>query len=383
MAAGAARRASVYLSAALALAMIPAARASHASLHVVPFDVDGYFAEWFQPHEMAAEVGGALVGTPDTRDLVTLVIVPAFDRVVDRSLALQNAVLRHCLVENEASRAALIPAYRETIEASAALLPLAFGGPDTKDVAMRLLSAEPSVSPDRRAEVKAVVRGSETDGGESESATQPTHVLGLPSLEVLLLQASYPNEQPRESRCALATAVASDISDKATRARDRWVTGDVVAHWRRNGDRDDGRKRVRDLIQGTIDAADVLAADLERFFRHMRGEQDFRFADKRVGIAYLQAGTEGLKTQLGRIETLLGPDPEALDRFETIARTLSASAMMIEEAADGPAANQAICVLTFEHARADIVEHLPHVFSFERDEFSRTRVGTFHGEVVH
>ncbi|GAB5376166.1 MAG: hypothetical protein AcusKO_26280 [Acuticoccus sp.] len=353
-----------------------------------------YFFDWFVPGEPEPEERRAPPSGPrfDGDSYVTSIVLPTFDKLVDRSLALQNAVLRHCLVDNDASRAALIPAYLLTIEASAGLVPIAFGSSDAKEVPARLLAETGGIGFSREELETAIVSRTEKTEDPVEAETEvpaPAPVtpkppgLGLPSLEMLLLQANYPEEQPLETRCALAEAVVADIVDIATRARQRWLTGDVDPHWRVRGGRLGDRKRLYDLVQGTIDAADLLASDLEQFFRHVRGEQAFRFADRRLGMGYILAGIDGLKMQLARMETLVGPDPHALERFETIARTLTAAAMMLDVVVDGTAENHSICLLTFEHARADIVEHTPQVFSFELGEFSRARIDRFRGEAVN
>lgn len=393
---------SVLLRAALCLTVFLAvgqgaapAQEQYASLRLGGGDAR-YFFDWFVPGEPEPEPEERRAPPPGPRfdgdSYVTATVLPTFDKLVDRSLALQNAVLRHCLVDNDASRAALIPAYLLTIEASAGLLPIAFGSPDAKEVPARLLAETGGIGFSREELETAIIsRTEKADGaGEAETdapaaavaAPKPAE-LGLPALELLLLRASYPEEQPLEKRCALAEAVAADIVDIATRARQRWLTGDLDPHWRVRGGRLGDRKRLYDLVQGTIDAADLLAVDLEQFFRHVRGEQAFRFADKRLGMGYILAGIDGLKMQLSRMETLVGPDPNALERFETIARTLTAAAMMLDAVTDGTAENHAICLLTFEHARADIVEHTPEVFSFELSEFSRARIDRFRGEAVN
>lgn len=308
--------------------------------------------------------------SPDADVLVETEVLPVLDRFVDRAVALQNAVLRHCLVGHSVSRSALEPIYVVTVQASAALLPLSFGSDDARTIPSRLLTRATSTA-FSSSRLEEVMQGASVPGTLTELAQEEAALLGLPALEHLLLRRRYPRTMPLEYRCRLAVPVAANVVAAAVRARHSWLNRDVDVHWK--GDEVDlaGRLRLRDLIQGTIDAVDRVGFDLTEFKRKPRNNTAARFSQVRHGLPYLIAATDALRAHVRRLEKFVEPDTPTAALLAEIARALAVSCDRLRALAAG-APNEGRYLIAFEQAHGDIIDALPLAFGFDATAFART-----------
>lgn len=310
------------------------------------------------------------IETPSAGTIIDTQIVPVLDNLADKALALQNAVLRHCLLGNEESRNALKPVYVDTVTASAALVPISFGWPDATNVPSRLLT-QTSSTVFSRSRLEAVIQGRVPAPRTLEALAQEEMALmGLPALELLLMRDSYPESSKLTNRCSLAVPVAAHIVDLVARSRGRWVSRDIDPHWQGDDVELAERLRLRDLVQGMIDGVDSLLRDLSEFQKLDRGGDTFRFAQVRHGLPYLIASAEALRTHVGRLEPFAASDSAADMVLEEVMRALTVGCERLLGFAAGEPVNGGY-VVAFEQAHGDIIHELPEAFGFAKTAFTR------------
>jgi len=308
--------------------------------------------------------------SPDADVLIETEILPVLDRFTHTAMALQNAVLRYCLVESAVSYAAVERSYRDAIEASAALLPLAFGSPEASAVPTRLLmrAASNAFSSSR---LEAVMQGAPLPRSLAALAQEDAALLGLPAIEHLLLRTHYQSDLRREYRCRAAVPVVANIVSAALRQRQRWLHRAVDVHWQGDSVELAGRLRLRDLIQGTIDAADRIGFDLSEFKRQPRDNTASRFYQVRHSLPYLIAATDALRIHVGRLEKFVARDGPTAELLGDIVEALALSCEYLIKVASG-GANEGRYLTAFEQAQSDIINDLPEAFGFDADAFSRS-----------
>lgn len=318
----------------------------------------------------AVPSANGLAFAPDAEVLIEMEIIPVLDRLADRALTLQNAVLRHCLVGHDITRDALEPAYVYAIEASAAVLPLSFGFHEAVIAPDRLLTNAISTA-FSTSKLDAVMHGeAPVPRTLAELANEEAALLGLPALEILLMRRRYPPDVALKNRCTLAVPVAANIVDTAVRARLRWLNREVAPHWQ--GDRPDlaARLRLRDLIQGTIDTVDRVSHDLMAFQRMPHDKSAFRFTRARHGLVYLIAAAESLRSHVRRLDLFAEKDSGAAVLLGEIRDALTISCLRLLAIATG-AKDDGAYLIAFEQAHGDIINELPQAFGFDGSAFSR------------
>lgn len=310
--------------------------------------------------------------SPDADVLIETEILPVLDLFVGRTKALQNAVLRHCMVQRSLTRAALEPAFVVAIEASTALLPLSFGSPEAISAPRRLLTRATSTA-FSSARLEAVMEGegpvprslAALREGEEEA------LIGLPALEHLLMRPRYSSALRLQDRCAVAVPIAANIVDTAVRVRQRWLNRDVDVHWQGDDAELAGRLRLRDLIQGAINAVDRVSLDLSEFQRQPRDNNAARFAQVRHGLPYLISAIGALRSHIKRLEKFVAPASRTASLLQDIDKALSvahARLLALTEGAD----NDGGYLVAFEQAHGDITDELPSAFGFDATAFGRT-----------
>ncbi len=311
-----------------------------------------------------------LAFAPDAEVLIEMEIIPVLDRLADRALTLQNAVLRHCLVGHDITRDALEPAYIYAIEASAAMLPLSFGFQEAVIAPDRLLTNAVSTA-FSTSKLEAVMHGeAPVPRTLAELAKEEAALSGLPALEILLMRRRYPSEVVLKNRCTLAVPVAANIVDTAMRARLRWLNREVASHWQGNEPDLAARLRLRDLIQGTIDTVDRVSRDLVAYQRLPKDKTAFRFTHARHGLVYLIAAAESLRSHVRRLHLFAEQDSGAAVLLGEIRDALTISCRRLLAIATGEKDDGAY-LIAFEQAHGDIINELPQAFGFDGSAFTR------------
>ncbi|MEO1103797.1 MAG: imelysin family protein [Pseudomonadota bacterium] len=305
---------------------------------------------------------------PDADVLIETEIVPLFARLADDAQHLQNAVIRHCSNETAVTRQALEAAFTATVVDASKLLPLSFGSEAAEVMPSRLLTEAASTVFSRN-RLAGLMEGV-VPAPQSLAALRQEEagLMGLSALERLLLARSYKSTDTLANRCRLALTIAANVRVSVAAALESWRTRDVAEHWASSDEELADRLRLRDLIQGTIDAVDRFDRDVAEFARERRNNGEVPFAQPQNGMAYLASLAEGLVEQMRRLNMYADPGGDAEAALAQISTALMAGCERLLAAKEG---DEATYLVAFDQAHADIIDRLPELFGFDATAFNR------------
>ncbi|MEM6762806.1 MAG: hypothetical protein AAF615_08015 [Pseudomonadota bacterium] len=334
-----------------------------------PADESGDGAE---PGEAAlTDIVAQYAFAPDAADIIVDEIVPAQRALSTDALRLQNAVLRHCAGGNAVSLAAIGQAFDETVGHATQILPLGFGTDAAVNLPAQLLT-----------EVESTVFSLSQLNGMMAGDVSPPRTLsairdgepamaGLPALERLLLNPPYDGAETLANRCLAAIPVAAAVRASVVDAKSSWSNPEALdPHWRGDDLELADRLRLRDLIQGTIDAIDRFDRHVGAFAVAPAHNARLPLSDPQRARQYLAAVSDSLRQQVARLNQFAEPNSDAAALLAEIKRALEIGRERLTNAATGP--QDTSYLVPFGQAHADIIERLPSAFGFDASAFGRT-----------
>ncbi|MEM9223991.1 MAG: hypothetical protein AAGB11_16545 [Pseudomonadota bacterium] len=305
---------------------------------------------------------------PSADVLIDSEIVPVLTVMSDRALKLQNAVIRHCVSDTNVTRRELLGHFRSAIIGTAEVIPLSFGSDAARAVPARLLT-EAASTVFSRTRLEAMMNGLTPAPQTLEELRQEEPALmGLSALERLLLATNFSSGETIENRCQLAVPIAASIRISIAFALESWRTRAVAVHWQGDEVELADRLRLRDMIQGTIDAVDRFERDVSEFSRQSRNNGELPFTQERHGEIYMLAMTRSLCEQVERLKMFADPASDAEAALTEITNALEVGKDLL---VSPPDPEEAAYIVAFDQAHADIIDRLPAIFGFDASAFNR------------
>lgn len=334
-------------------------------------EVPGNGAAESGPDSIAAD---AAEGSPaprrsrptDADPIIQNIILPAAEQLTGAAIALQNAVVRHCLGPANRPIDDVEQAFAAAVVSAARTEPLAFGAEANRDVPTRLLT-EVANTAFSRSRLEAIMNARIAPPVTlAELAAEEPGLTGLPALERLLLLPPYEETATKANRCRLAVPIAAKVRTTAHVVEERWRRRAVDAQWTADEPELADRLRLRDLIQAMIDVSDRLDRDVAQFAPDPLGNERLPFASKRRMEMYLDAVSGALLREAGVVSLFAAPGSPARD---SLARVKAALQQGRELLAASDAERHAAAEL-FDRAQQEIAQ-LPTAFDFAPEAFQR------------
>lgn len=307
---------------------------------------------------------------PSVRLIVADLIMPSANTLLGSALALQNLVVRHCANPARSPDRDLKMAFAHAVAAAAQATPLAFSAANDDRGAHNLLTevADTAFSLSR---LEAFANGRVTPPATlSELSQEEAAVVGLPALEYLLIAGPFGGQATLGRRCRHALAVAANIHDTARRLAEAWNRGDVASHWTNQPVDLAHRLRLRDLIQGMMEAINMLTEDVERFTgRSASLPGELPFSSDTHTFLYFNATLDGLSRHAAFLTTMAEPGGRSTSLLENLRRTLQDARQSVANAAS--AGERMFDPTPFLQARSMILDELPSAFDFDRTAFDQ------------
>ncbi|WP_420393275.1 hypothetical protein [Acuticoccus sp.] len=345
---------------------------------IVPSPFEARPAERLLAPDVARAATAAMTGTTATVEqpdslrgpaasvLVAELVMGPLARLADAALALQNVVLRRCVIADERSDDPLRAAFLATVRAAASVIALGYGTDQNRTAVEELLTTFDAAS-DGRERVGALIVSLERVPAQLSAlrGLEPA-LTGLPALEMVVLDGETDGE-----RCALAVTIVANVREVALAMKQRWREGLVDAHWAGGADDLSSRRRLHDLISGILAAVDRLAGNLAAPLDGGRPSLPFLAAER--NRTYLIEAFSGTQRQAAMLHRFAAPDSPA-------DQAVSALERLIEEAAgelagwsgDGVGATRAeLASADLRSARRLIVSDLAEAFGFDPAAIAR------------
>jgi hypothetical protein len=310
----------------------------------------------------------AFAAPTDAGAIIMGSILPSAQRLTSASIALQNAIIRYCLVQTTNARLDDVEeAFRAAIVAAGGIEPVAFGaGPNRS--APEELTTEVANTAFSRSRLEGIMNGRiRAPTTLPELAAEGPGLTGLPALERLLLSPPYPEVETKANRCRLALTVAANVRATATEVEGRWRTGNLDPQWTTAEPELADRLRLRDIIQAMIDVSDRLDRTAAGFAADPGNNDNLPYAKHRSMTAYLEAVSGALIGQTDVLGRFAAPASPAA---ETVARIAAALDQGREALGGGNRAARRTASELFDRARQEIAQ-LPAVFDFAPAAFQR------------
>ncbi|MEM8853885.1 MAG: imelysin family protein [Pseudomonadota bacterium] len=307
---------------------------------------------------------------PSVRLIVDDLIMPSTNALVGSALALQNLVVRHCANPARGPDQDLKAAFAHTVVAAAQATPLAFNATNEDRSAQQLFTeiADTAFSLSR---LEALANGRVTPPSSLAALNEEeAAVVGLPALEYLLITGPFGGEATLSRRCRHALAVAANVHRTARLLAEAWTRGDVASHWTSQPVDLAHRLRLRDLIQGMMEAVNMLTEDVERFAdRSASLPGELPFSSNAHTFLYFSATLDGLSRHAAFLTTMAEPDGRPISLLETLRRTLQDARQSVANAAGED--KGVFDPTPFRDAKTIILDELPGAFAFDRAAFDQ------------
>ena len=300
---------------------------------------------------------------PKASALIETHILPLARQFADETGQLQNLVIRVCQGAT-VPRQELLAGFVRASRAAGALQPLAFGSPISESAPEQLLTpaTDTAYSTER---LKAMMNARiPVPATLDELRTEEPALLGLPALERLLLAQRYGSDETLANRCQLAVPVAANIHETADAIERTWEGTGLVPHWSAETPELADRRRLRDLIQGMIDAADAVVRSLAEASE--AGESaGGPFDEEALRLAHLDGKLATLAAQATLLRRFASEEGAPMDLVEVIIEALNEG---INELAKR-GATDVLPLTSLLTARDIIVDRLPEAFGFASTAF--------------
>ncbi len=300
-------------------------------------------------------------------------IVPAANALIASAMALQNSVLRACVLSD--------PSYVTNADiaglaASAATIKtMAFGSPFGITIVDRLLT-EASDTVRSRSALDGIVRGRVSPPlTMADLERLDRALLGLPALTVLLRRGEQAGSDI-ESLCRMAVLISAKILESALVYRTTWQNEALRdSHWTSRPPELADRLRLRDVIQAGITTIDKLNLDVARFAAQRTQNNDLPFASDELMTEFIAATIRALQGQVDWLTSLAAPGirgEEAREVLVEIDSSLVTAREAVVEVGD-------IDLSPFDRLRRLYYRDLPDSFGFASEAFV-TPIGAFANE---
>lgn len=311
---------------------------------------------------------------PATADIVNREIVPRLEALSLATLRLQNAVVRHCTIADATTMDGVEEAFAGVVIALASVEPFAYAFGGQRRITERFMTriADTAFS---RIRLGAMVTGSEEPPLTLAAlvAEEPA-LIGLPALAFLLFAPAQSGAEERR-RCAMAEAVAAGLRERAHTRFMRWRTGAVPTHWADDSAPLAERRRLRDLVQGSIVAVDRLDRTVAAFDARPEGNDELPFSTGGPNLLYIAALMEALTRQVVWLKAFAEPGSEPRNVLIDVSESLDLARSRFNHAvAEDEGLGDMRSVLGA--ARLALFNRLPDAFDFDRRAFE-TPLGAF------
>lgn len=317
----------------------------------------------------AAGVEAALLFPSQLTDadlIVERVILPAAERLTAAAIALQNAVIRHCLGPARRPTDDVEQVFADAVVAAAATEPHAFGA-EANRIVPALIFTEVANTAFSRSRLEAIMNARISPPTSlADLAAEEPGITGLSALEQLLLLPPYNETATKANRCRLAIPIAAKIRMIANVVEERWRRRAVDAQWTADEPELADRLRLRDLIQAMIDVSDRLDRDVSQFAPNPLGNERLPFVNKRRMEMYLDTLSRALLREADVVSRFAPADSAAQD---SLARVVAALQQGRELLFASDAEREAAAQL-FDRAQQEIAQ-LPSAFNFAPAAFQR------------